>query len=512
MPPQSASALGKPESNSDGAQLFTWEEIGIHSGQKNSKEDRWLVINRKVYNISIFCNQHPGGSRIIKHFSGQDATDAFTAFHKNETLARKYLNSLLIGELAADQPCCEPSKNVLLVKDFRDLFSTVKKMGLMKSNYLFFLLLFLHCLLIEITSWFIIWYFGVSWASFLIGIVMFATAQTQYGWFQHDLGHISVFQKPKWNHLFQSIMMGMLQGGSASWWNHRHNQHHAKPNCFRKDPDIDLHPLPFSLGKTLSVQLGKKKKKYLPYNYQHKYFSLVAPGTIVPLFQTVTFHFIYTRKMWLELVMILLYNIRVCFMYVPLMGFKCFMAYYWLARFLQACWFMWVTQMNHIPMNIDYDKNLDWVSAQLTTTCNVDPSLFNDWFTGHLNFQIEHHLFPTMPRHNYWKVAPLVKSLCAKHGLNYQSKPLLTAFADILCSLKESGEHWLEAYLNASEKKDRSSRQITSLRCEAEVQHEEDSFGGKDGTCFEYGQPRFLREIFSAAASHTFNGSSSSDA
>lgn len=43
-----------------------------------------------------------------------------------------------------------------------------------------------------------------------------------------------------------------------------------------------------------------------------------------------------------------------------------------------------------------------------------------------------HSLFPTMPRHNYWKVAPLVKSLCAKHGIEYQCKPLLTAFADIV--------------------------------------------------------------------------------
>lgn len=41
-------------------------------------------------------------------------------------------------------------------------------------------------------------------------------------------------------------------------------------------------------------------------------------------------------------------------------------------------------------------------------------------------------LFPTMPRHNFWKVTPLVKSLCTKYGIEYQSKPLLTAFADIV--------------------------------------------------------------------------------
>lgn len=41
-------------------------------------------------------------------------------------------------------------------------------------------------------------------------------------------------------------------------------------------------------------------------------------------------------------------------------------------------------------------------------------------------------LFPTMPRHNFHKVAPLVKSLCAKHGIRYQEKPLLRALQDIV--------------------------------------------------------------------------------
>ncbi|CAM2115085.1 unnamed protein product [Caretta caretta] len=51
---------------------------------------------------------------------------------------------------------------------------------------------------------------------------------------------------------------------------------------------------------------------------------------------------------------------------------------------------LWVSHRNHIPMNIDYDKNADWFSAQLQATYNVNQSLFNDWFTGLLNFQIEH--------------------------------------------------------------------------------------------------------------------------
>ncbi|KAL8182871.1 UNVERIFIED_CONTAM: Fatty acid desaturase 1 [Gekko kuhli] len=226
--------------------------------------------------------------------------------------------------------------------------------------------------------------------------------------------------------------MGVVKGMPATWWNNLHFQHHAKPNCFRKDPDLNMHPIVFALGKKLSAELGMKKKKFMPYNHQHKYFFITGPGLLLPFFQFSVFYFPIKRKEWLELALIVTYNIRVCLIYIPLMGFKCFMAYYWLSRFLETSWFTWVSQMNHIPMQIDYDKNADWLSMQLQATCNVDQSFFNDWFTGHLNFQIEHHLFPTMPRHNYWKVAPLVKSLCAKHGIAYQCKPLFTAFGDIL--------------------------------------------------------------------------------
>uniref|UniRef100_A0A8B9MYM1 Fatty acid desaturase domain-containing protein n=1 Tax=Accipiter nisus TaxID=211598 RepID=A0A8B9MYM1_9AVES len=179
-------------------------------------------------------------------------------------------------------------------------------------------------------------------------------------------------------------------------------------------------------------------------------FSLTAlPPLLIPTyFQCHTFYIAYTKRYWADLAWMLTFYIRFFFTYGALLEIKSLLAYFFIFRMLESSWFVWVSQMNHIPMDIYYDNNLDWASTQLQATCNVEQSLFNDWFTGHLNFQIEHHLFPTMPRHNYWKVAPLVKSLCAKHGIEYQCKPLLTAFADIVHSLKNSGELWLDAYLH----------------------------------------------------------------
>uniref|UniRef100_A0A8D1G282 Acyl-CoA (8-3)-desaturase n=1 Tax=Sus scrofa TaxID=9823 RepID=A0A8D1G282_PIG len=467
--------------------FFTWEEVAQRSGRG---KEQWLVIDRKVYNVTKFTRRHPGGSRVISHYAGQDATDPFVAFHINQGLVRKYMSSLLIGELSPEQPSFEPTKNKELTDEFRELQATVERMGLMKPNHVFFLMHLLHILLLDVTAWLILWLFGTSFVPFVLCAVLLSTVQAQAGWLQHDLGHLSVFSTSTWNHLVHHFVIGHLKGAPASWWNHLHFQHHAKPNCFCKDPDINMHPFFFALGKILSVELGKQKKKYMPYNHQHKYFFLIGPPALLPAyFQWYIFYFVIKRKKWVDLAWMTSFYVRIFLTYVPLLGLKGSLGLLFLVRFLESNWFVWVTQMNHIPMHIDHDRNVDWFSMQLLSwhhvekggardrpalpgegwpgrpsgtqshappdlflqvraTCNVHKSAFNDWFSGHLNFQIEHHLFPRMPRHNYHKVAPLVQSLCAKHGIEYQSKPLLSAFADIVHSLKESGQLWLDAYLH----------------------------------------------------------------
>lgn len=49
---------------------FSWEEIQKH----NLRTDKWLVIDRKVYNITKWSSRHPGGHRVIGHYAGEDAT------------------------------------------------------------------------------------------------------------------------------------------------------------------------------------------------------------------------------------------------------------------------------------------------------------------------------------------------------------------------------------------------------------------------------------------------------
>jgi len=181
----------------------------------------------------------------------------------------------------------------------------------------------------------------------------------------------------------------------------------------------------------------------MPYDWQQHYFFAIGPPLLFPVyFQIMIFRHAIVRRKWLDFAWMMSFYIKFFCLYTPMLGFTGAVLYYFIVRCLESHWFVWVSQSNHIPMEIDDDKARPWLALQLHATCNVEKGVFNDWFTGHLNFQIEHHLFPTMPRHNLYKIAPLVKSLCEKHGQTYTTKPLMTAFADIIRSLKHSGELW----------------------------------------------------------------------
>ncbi|KAM4734409.1 LOW QUALITY PROTEIN: acyl-CoA Delta-4 desaturase-like [Anableps anableps] len=427
------------------AAVYTWEEVEKH----RSRNDRWLVINRKVYNITQWAKRHPGGSQVIGHYAGEDATEAFTAFHPDQKFVQKFLKPLLIGELAATEASHDGNKNVAIIQDFETLRAQVEKEGLFRAKPLFFCLHLGHILLLEALAWLMVWYWGTSWTLTLLCAVMLATSQAQAGWLQHDFGHLSVFKKSRWNHLVHKFVIGHLKGAAASWWNHLHYKHHAKPNVLSKDPDVNMSGI-FVLGTVQPVEYGIKKIKHLPYNHPHRTsFYWVRPLLIPVIFNLQIMNVMISRRNWVDLAWYLSFYARYFSCYVPpVWPFFGSVALNLFVRFWRVTGFVWVTQLNHLPMNIDHEKHRDWLTMQLQATCNIEQSFFNDWFSGHLNFQIEHHLFPTMPRHNYHLVASRVRALCDKYGIPYQMKTLWRAMTDIVSSLRTSGDLWLDAYLH----------------------------------------------------------------
>ena len=113
-----------------------------------------------------------------------------------------------------------------------------------------------------------------------------------------------------------------------------------------------------------------------------------------------------------------------------------------------------------MPRAKSTETPLDWVTLQLTATQNTTNGFWFDWSTGnyfylsmitvniirfhcinlligHLNYQIEHHLFPEMPRHNYPLVAKRVRELCERNGVEYKEASLWQSTKEIVLKLRD---------------------------------------------------------------------------
>ncbi|XP_059565332.1 fatty acid desaturase 2-like protein FADS2B isoform X4 [Myotis daubentonii] len=379
-------ADGKGDTPRKSLNLYSWQEIQRH----NQKTDQWLVINRKVYDVTSWADRHPGGRRVLNHYAGEDATDVFRAMHLEIDIARLYLKPLLIGELAPGEPSQERNKNAQLVEDFQELRRTLEAMNMFSANLGFFSLHLIQILILEALAWLMLWHFGNGWPITICISFLLTISQAQSSFLQHDTGHLSIFKKSKWNHLMHRFVMCHLKGLSVKWWNHRHFQHHTKPNIYPKDPDIDVGPL-FLVGDLQPIKYGKKKIKYIDYEKQHLYFYMVGLPLLMPVyFNLQSMQVMYLGRYWRDIVWVSSFYIRYFITFGPFYGIFGTVLLIYLVKFLESPWIACVTQMSHIPMKMSREENRDWLSTQVLATCNVEQSFFNDWFTGHLNFQIEH--------------------------------------------------------------------------------------------------------------------------
>jgi fatty acid desaturase len=84
-------------------------------------------------------------------------------------------------------------------------------------------------------------------------------------------------------------------------------------------------------------------------------------------------------------------------------------------------------------------EELDFLRRQVLTSRNVRGSWLVDWLLGGLNYQIEHHLFPTMPRPNLRRAQPLIRAFCQQQGLPYAEASLVGSYAEALRHLHTVG-------------------------------------------------------------------------
>ncbi|XP_031977568.1 cytochrome b5 isoform X2 [Corvus cornix cornix] len=88
------------------APVFTLEEVG----KRNSSRETWLVIHGRVYDVTRFLEEHPGGEEVLLEQAGRDATESFEDVG-HSTDAREMLKQYYIGEVHPNDRNKEGSKN-----------------------------------------------------------------------------------------------------------------------------------------------------------------------------------------------------------------------------------------------------------------------------------------------------------------------------------------------------------------------------------------------------------------
>jgi len=412
---------------------FSREDVRQHS----KPDDKWIVIDGRVYDITTWVHKHPGGPIVIGHYAGQDATGAFEAFHKDMKVVSKYMAPLEIGTV-------EPDKDEEIRKAYTELRRKAEEKDLFTSSKVYFGLIFLHLIFFDVMAYYIMSTYGTTWLPYICALLCNAIAMTQMAFNQHDYAHMSVFKSGRMNRIFHSIVMCILKGTSSSWWHFRHNRHHSKTNVVDRDPSIELEPM-LVVGDDIPKKTAARKDSY-PYKHQQYYFAIGMPLLFPLYFQYGVFRHPIKYGHYFDAFLVSLFYIRFLYLYYPLLGILGALKFLYATRVMECVWFFWISQTNHIPMDMGEDKAKPWLLLQLNAACDIQPFWFSDWFTGHLNYHIEHHLFPTMPRHNLYKIQPAVMETCRKLGIPYRNKPLFQATADLIQSLKKSGEIWEKQY------------------------------------------------------------------
>lgn len=378
-----------------------------------------VLIDGKYYDVTNL--KHPGGT-VIKFYAGKgiDATDAFQNFHIRSEKAKRFMASLPVRD--AD-PKVEKLKHLpgqeALLADFHKLSDDLRKEGFfepspMHAVYRVAEIIFMHLAGAYLLSR------GHYWP----GVIMLGIVSGRCGWLMHECGHYSLTGFIPLDRLLQVFLYGVGCGMSASWWRSQHNRHHSMPQ--KVDYDVDLNTLPLVAFTTKVVKrAGKALRGWI--SLQAILFPVVTCELVALGWQFYLHprHIVRTKQ-YMEGIALLVRAAIFWGLVVPMFGIwesvKLYLVYNWIAA--DYIFLNFAVSHTHLPTVSAEDTQVDWVRYAAVHTMNVSPGPFRfiSWWMSYLNFQIEHHLFPSMPQFRHPVISPRVKAFFQKHGLVYDQR------------------------------------------------------------------------------------------
>lgn len=278
---------------------------------------------------------------------------------------------------------------------------------------------------------------GDSWFQLLIAAA-FGIIFTQIAFLAHEAAHRQILTLGPANDRLARVLAGLI-GMSYSWWDSKHTRHHANPNRVGKDPDIEVDTISFieedaSQARGL-VRLITRKQGWL-------FFPLLTlEGLNLHLH---SFRYLFTQRSvpgrWIELSIILA---RFAALLIPVfLMLPLGMAFAFLGvQFAVFGVYMGASfAPNHKGMPvIAHDAKLDFFTKQVRTSRNIRGGWWATVLMGGLNYQVEHHLFPSMSRPYLSRARVIVREHCATLGVPYTETSLVRSYAIVIAYLNRVG-------------------------------------------------------------------------
>jgi fatty acid desaturase len=321
--------------------------------------------------------------------------------------------------------------------EYAELSRRIRQSGLLDRRHAYYTLkIGLNALLLG-AGWVALFRFGDSWWQ-LVTAACLAIVSAQIAFIAHDSGHRQIFRRRRPNDLTGTLLANLVLGISYGWWVGKHNRHHRYPNHEDLDPDMNIGAVAF----TSDQARARRGPARMLASYQAYLFFPLLLGEAVHLHAASVRALLRSKaRPWrLEALLLLVhfsvYLSALLLVLSPLRALAFLVVNQGLLGLYLGCAFA----PNHkgMPVLTEHEQ-VDFLRRQVLTSRNVRGGRFVDFALGGLNYQIEHHLFPSLPRPSLRRAQPVVRAFCLEHGLPYRESTLLGSYGEAIRHLHTVG-------------------------------------------------------------------------
>ncbi|AEE47547.1 fatty acid desaturase family protein [Cellulomonas fimi] len=280
---------------------------------------------------------------------------------------------------------------------------------------------------------------GDSWWQAAVAAVA-GVVLTQVAFLGHDAAHRQIFASGRANTWASLVLANLLVGLSHGWWQHKHTRHHANPNKVDADPDIAMEVLAMTPEKAASWT-SRWSRWFLARQGFFFFPMLLLEGVALHVHairRVLSPEPMERRAVEASLLAVRLVGTVVLLLAVmsPLKALVAAAVQLAILGFYMGASFA----PNHKGMPLlPKDARVDFLRRQVLTSRNIGGGRWVDVLMGGLNHQVEHHLFPSMPRPSLRRAQPIVRAYCEAHGIPYVQVSLARSYRTIVRHLNTVG-------------------------------------------------------------------------